>query len=80
MVINQYIYIAVSDTKGESKADLNVYTPAMELVDSKTLDFNGDILTWKIRDLNKKLASGVYIFAVKIGNKTSAGKLVIFDD
>ncbi len=78
--LNQYIYIVVSDTKGESKADFNVYTPAMELVDSKTLDFNGDILTWKIRDLNEKLASGVYIFAVKIGNKTSAGKLVIFDD
>jgi hypothetical protein len=75
--INKSIII-VADHNGETKADLNVYTPAMELVFSKTLTFVGNTLTWEIG--NKKLASGVYIFAAKIGNKTSVGKLVIFDE
>ena len=70
------------DSKGEASADFNVYTPAMDLVYSAKIPFDitGKLLTWKIRSLNKKLASGVYIYAAKIGNKTSAGKLVIFDE
>ena len=74
------IFIVVTNARGESKADFNVYTPAMELVYSKPLTFVGNTLIWDIADVNKKLASGVYIYVVKIGDKTSAGKLVIFDE
>ena len=42
------IIIEVPDTKGESKADFNVYTPAMELVYSGTLPFIGNTLTWEV--------------------------------
>ena len=73
------IVIEVPDTKGESKADFNVYTSAMELVYSGTLTFiNKNELKWNVG--SSKLASGVYIYAVKIGNKISIGKLVIFDE
>lgn len=70
------------DSKGEPNADFNVYTPAMQLVYSAKIPFDitGKILKWKIRSFNKKLASGVYIYAVKVGDKTSVGKLVIFNE
>ena len=78
--LQKNIFIVVTNARGEGKADFNVYTPAMELVYSKPLTFVGNTLIWDIADVNKKLASGVYIYAVKIGDKTSAGKLVIFDE
>jgi hypothetical protein len=72
------------DPETESNVDFNVYTPAMELVYSASLPFVNTIsgrkvIRWtKIRDLD--LASGVYIYVTKIGDETSAGKLVIFNE
>lgn len=73
----------VADSKGEREADFNVYTPAMELVYSAKIPFDitGKVLKWDIRKVSgKKLASGVYIYVTKIGDETSAGKLVIFNE
>lgn len=73
----------VADSKGEAEADFNVYTPAMELVYTAKISFDitGKILNWDLRKvLNKKLASGVYIYVTKIGDETTAGKLVIFNE
>ena len=38
-------------------------------------------IRWNIRNNNgEKLASGIYIYAIKSGEKTSIGKLVIFNE
>ena len=72
------------DPQDELNADFNVYTSAMELVYSANLYFEKtiigrDVIRWaNIRELN--LASGVYIYITRIGGKTSAGKLVIFNE
>jgi hypothetical protein len=72
------------DPGNESSADLNVYTSAMELVYSENLPFINTItgrkvIRWtEIRNLD--LASGVYIYVTNIGDKTSVGKLVIFNE
>jgi hypothetical protein len=63
----------------ETEYDFNVYTSGMELVFADVLTASNKILRWDIRD-NKELASGVYIFAVRGGNKTYLGKLVIFNE
>lgn len=71
------------DSKGEPEADLNIYTSAMELVYSAKLPFDitGKILSWDIRNAaDKKFATGVYLFAAKIGDEISKGKLVIFNE
>ena len=73
----------VVDSKGEPEADFNVYTPAMELVYSAKIPFDatGKILNWEINKVPaKKLASGVYIYVTEIGDETTAGKLVIFNE
>jgi hypothetical protein len=73
----------IADSKGEPEADFNVYTPAMELVYAAKIPFDitGKILNWEIRKIpDKKLASGVYIYVVKVGDETNAGKLVIFNE
>jgi hypothetical protein len=73
----------VVDSEGELEADFNVYTPAMELVYSAKIPFDvtGKVLDWNINKVPaKKLASGVYIYVTKIGDETTAGKLVIFNE
>ncbi len=78
---NQYINIPLSGNNN-SIVDFNVYTVGMELVYSSSVEVSGGkIIRWdgKSND-NKKLASGVYIYAIKNGNKTYTGKLVIFNE
>jgi hypothetical protein len=66
---------------GEPEYDFNVYTSGMELVYSKNLKANNRTLRWDIKnDVGEKLSSGVYIFAVRGGDKTYLGKLVIFNE
>jgi len=69
------------DSKGESEADLNVYTSAMELVYSSKISFDPTRRYVEWKDIhNLELASGVYIFAIKLGDETTKGKLVIFNE
>ncbi|HSP88768.1 MAG TPA: MXAN_6640 family putative metalloprotease [Ignavibacteriaceae bacterium] len=69
------------DSKGESEAYLNVYTPGMELVYSSKIPFDptGRYIEWS--NINSlKLSSGVYIYAIRLGEETFKGKLVIFNE
>lgn len=64
--------------------DFNIYSSAMELVFSSNeragLGEQGNVvIKWIPKDYKgKKLASGVYIFFTKSGDKTTTGKIVIF--
>jgi hypothetical protein len=76
------------DPENETGASLNVYTSGMKLVyeSSSPLpiennSFGRKILKWDIRSIpGQGLASGVYIYAIKLGSKTSIGKVVIFNE
>jgi len=79
-----FIFIPVLNPSSEN-VDLNIYTSSMELIysQSRTLaERDGQTgLMWNALDNdNQRLASGVYIYAVKSGENTSLGKLVIFND
>jgi hypothetical protein len=81
---HNFLYIILNDFK-ESEYDFNVYTSGMELVYSKKIPVEKDLhgrtaLRWDIRNLNTRLASGVYIFALRAGDQTHLGKLVIFNE
>lgn len=73
------------DPANSSQADLNIYTSGMQLIYSSTLpvennSFGRKILRWNIRGISEKLASGVYIYAVKNGDEILKGKIVIFNE
>ncbi len=81
---NQHISIPVKPA-GSPRADLKVYTSSMDLVYSSNLQIkstNGPkVVEWDGRNNRKqKLSTGVYIFITKSGNKTTIGKLVIFNE
>ncbi|MEO8399049.1 MAG: hypothetical protein ABI550_04440 [Ignavibacteriaceae bacterium] len=82
---NSFIYFPVS-VNNVTKVDLNIYTPGMELVFSKTENISnhgvaGKVIRWDGRNNNKeKLSSGVYVYAIKSGDETTIGKLVIFNE
>jgi hypothetical protein len=76
----------IIDPGKENEAYLNIYTSSMEAIykSSSPLpvennSFGRKILRWYIRDIPEKLSTGVYIYAVKLGNQISLGKLVIFN-
>ena len=75
-------YVNVPLTTNNSVVDLNVYTVGMELVYSSTVVVSpGKIVRWNGRtNSNNKLPSGVYIYAIKNGNDTITGKVVIFNE
>ena len=75
-------YVNVPLTTNNSMVDLNVYTVGMELVYSSTVVVSpGKIVRWNGRtNSNNKLPSGVYIYAIKNGNDTITGKVVIFNE
>ena len=79
------LYIPVDqNTSGEY--NLNVYSIGMKLVYSSTvslikLDKVKPVIIWNGKDTNnRKLSSGVYIYAVKSGNNIKKGKIVIFNE
>jgi hypothetical protein len=74
------VFIILGDGT-EPEYDFNLYTSGMELVYSTTLTASNKTLRWDIKNsVKEKLASGVYIFAARSGNKTHKGKLVIFNE
>lgn len=81
---HENIYFTVAGNVGD-EVDLNIYTPAMELVYASEglLNTYGGlkVISWNgFNDKNKKVGSGVYIYAIKKGNDISKGKLVILND
>ena len=79
------LYIPV-DQNSSGEFILNVYSIGMKLVYSSTvseikLDKEKPVITWNGKDNNnRKLSSGVYIYAVKSGNIVKKGKIVIFNE
>ncbi|MCW8816863.1 MAG: hypothetical protein OQK52_03180 [Ignavibacteriaceae bacterium] len=77
--------ISIEGKQGED-LDLNVYSADLKLVFSSqnpaTLLINNTIgIKWDGRDnAGKKLASGVYIYAIKKGEDVIKGKVVIFNE
>ncbi len=81
---NTFIFIPVSSPESD-EADLNIYTTSMDLVYSVNQTLvrhdNQPGIRWDVLNNDKqRLASGVYIYAIKSGDKTSVGKLVIFNE
>ncbi len=65
--------------------DLNIYTSSMDLVYSSSVTvqkiFGQTVVRWNALDNSgNKLATGVYLYAVKTGDETSTGKIVIFNE
>jgi hypothetical protein len=66
--------------------NLKVYSIGMKLVYSSTVslpkqDKGKPVIAWDGKDNNnRKLSSGVYIYAVKSGNNVKKGKIVIFNE
>ncbi|MDO8549557.1 MAG: hypothetical protein Q7S39_05310, partial [Ignavibacteria bacterium] len=78
--VNTSIFIPVSSPES-NEVDLNIYTSSMDLVYSVHQILKEKHIMWNVLSNNgQKLASGVYIYAIKSGNKTSVGKLVIFNE
>ncbi len=78
---NQFINIPLNGNNN-SNVDLNVYSTGMELVYSSSVVVkDGKIVQWNGKgNSNNKLASGVYIYAIKNGSETITGKVVIFNE
>jgi len=82
--LNTFIFIPVSSPESDD-VDLNIYTPSMDIVYSINQVLirqdNQPGIRWNVLDNDgQRLASGVYIYAIKSGDKTSIGKLVIFNE
>ena len=79
------LYIPV-DQNSSGEFILNVYSIGMKLVYSSAvteikLDKEKPVITWNGKDNNnRKLSSGVYIYAVKSGDIIKKGKIVIFNE
>jgi hypothetical protein len=79
-----------SNASSNNELDFNVYTSAMNLVYIGKLPIGRSYsknsknyfeFTWNALDNNKNyLASGVYVFFIKVGSEIKKGKLVIFND
>jgi hypothetical protein len=78
------IFIPV-DTNLERELDFNVFTSGMELIISrvervKFLPGNRTGVIWNVRDdAGEKLASGIYIYTIQIGDDLIKGKIAIFN-
>jgi hypothetical protein len=79
-----------SDKSTRNEINFNVYTTSMQLVYQNNVTIERTYVknsknyfefTWDGLDLNKKhLASGVYLYFIKIDSDIKKGKLVIFND
>lgn len=81
---NYYLYIPVT-YNSTGQAELYVYNVAMKRVYSGSKGINNSagklVLVWNAMDSNnEKLATGVYIYVVKSGDKITKGKLVILNE
>ncbi len=87
---NPFIYDKGNDgfikipLSGENTAsvEMNVYSASMELIYSSSINVSaGKLVRWNARNNNNnRLASGVYIYAIKNGDETVTGKVVIFNE
>jgi hypothetical protein len=79
------LYIPV-DQNSSGEYNLNIYSIGLKLVYSSIvseiqLDGVKPVIIWNGKDNNnRKLSSGVYIYAVKSGNNVKKGKIVIFNE
>ena len=83
---NQSVYIPVTNSDW-GNYEIDIYTVAMKLVYSNsnslsnTNRFHKKLVTWNGFDNSgNKLASGVYIYAIKTKSETKTGKLVIVNE
>jgi hypothetical protein len=79
-----YLYIPV-DPNSAGEIDLNIYSMSMKLVFSSAelieKPFGHPVVKWNPRNNNnEKLSSGIYIYAVKSGDKVKTGKIVVFNE
>jgi len=79
-----FIFIPVSNPESDD-VNLNIYTSSMDLMYSinqilTVMDGQTGIRWNVLNNDNQRLASGVYIYAVRSGNETTLGKLVIFNE
>jgi hypothetical protein len=74
------------DQNPSGEYNLKVYSIGMKLVYSSTVslpkqDKGKPVIAWDGKDNNnRKLSSGVYVYAVKSGNNVKKGKIVIFNE
>jgi hypothetical protein len=79
------IFFPVNAQVGES-VDFNVYSSSMKLIynsekNIKILPGDQRGVSWNgLANDSKKLASGVYIYAIKMGDDVETGKVVIFNE
>jgi hypothetical protein len=83
--IDSYINISLNSSGGDL-VDFNFYTSGMELIISSQISVQGLPINnsfgirWYPQDKSgKKLASGVYIYAIQKGDEIFKGKVVIFN-
>jgi hypothetical protein len=81
---DQPINIPIS-TIDNNNVGLYIFSTAMELVysndDMQRDNQNKSVVKWKVKDnQGRKLASGVYIYVLKVGDNIEKGKLVIVHD
>jgi hypothetical protein len=78
---NSQIYMPVTNSE-VGVVDFNIYSPSMKLVYSSSQQvkkyLNNKVIQWNGLDKDgNKLASGVYIYAIRAAGETLKGKLVI---
>jgi hypothetical protein len=74
------IYIPAESTE-ENFAYLNIYTVSMDLVYSGQLNTISNYVCWNgLDNNNKKLPTGIYIYASKSGDSVKKGKIVIYNE
>jgi hypothetical protein len=83
--LGNFVYFQIQAELGD-EVDLSVFTSAMRLVynSKESVSFlpNGAKgIKYEVKDLDKKhLASGIYIYTIKIQDKTVTGKFVVFNE
>lgn len=83
--LGNFVYFQIQAELGD-EVDLSIFTTAMKLVynSKESVSFlpNGAKgIKYEVKDLDKKhLASGIYIYTIKIQDKTVTGKFVVFNE
>lgn len=83
--LGNFVYFQIRAELGD-EVDLSVFTSSMKLVynSKESVSFlpNGAKgIKYEVKDLDKKhLASGIYIYTIKIQDKTVTGKFVVFNE
>ncbi|BDQ03302.1 T9SS type A sorting domain-containing protein [Ignavibacterium sp.] len=83
--LGNFVYFQIQAELGD-EVDLSIFTTAMKLVynSKESVSFlpNGAKgIKYEVKDLDRKhLASGIYIYTIKIQDKTVTGKFVVFNE